>query len=73
MAESSSRVQRHRAVPQKSLRCLNTQLIERIDDAACRVGQFGEVRLVIVKGELRFIQITVSEMIGEQRRGDEDD
>lgn len=53
---------------EKPLRCLTAQLIARIDDAACQVNQFGEVRLVFVKGELRFIQVLVSEMISEHKR-----
>jgi hypothetical protein len=31
----------------------------------CRVGAFGEVRLLVVKGRLRFIEIMRSETIQE--------
>jgi hypothetical protein len=45
------------------LRCLDPQLIARIDQALCRVGDFGEVRLVVAKNQIRFIQVTQSESI----------
>lgn len=39
----------------------------RIEQALRRVGDFGEVRLVVVKGRLKFIETTRSESIGEAR------
>lgn len=40
-------------------------VIRRIQQALARVGDFGEISLVIVKGEIRFIQITRSESLNE--------
>ncbi len=45
------------------LRMLNSDLIMKVDDALCHVGEFGEVRLIVVKGRLRFIQTMSSESI----------
>ncbi len=50
---------------EEPLRFLDRATIMRIDQALCKVGDFGEVVLVIVKGHLRFIQITQSENIRE--------
>lgn len=36
-------------------RFLQARQIEMIDEALCSVGEFGEVRLVIEKGRLRFL------------------
>ncbi len=52
-------------LPAEPLTCLNPELVMRIDDAMCRVGRYGEVRLVIIRGVLRFIQVTVSEIVTE--------
>jgi hypothetical protein len=40
---------------------LNEHLISQIDRALRRVGDFGEVRLIVTKGRLRFIETTQSE------------
>jgi hypothetical protein len=48
------------------LRFLAPTLVRRIDDALRRVGEFGEVRLIMVKGELRFIEIVTSENIHQR-------
>jgi tellurite resistance-related uncharacterized protein len=40
-------------------------LIAQIDRALSKVGEFGEVRLVVMKGKLRFIQIMQSESVNE--------
>ena len=37
----------------------------QVEKALCNVGDFGEVRLVVVKGRLRFIQIVRSENVQE--------
>jgi hypothetical protein len=37
----------------------------QIEEALRRVGDFGEVRLVVVKGKLRFIQVMRSENVQE--------
>lgn len=42
---------------------LNRHLVRQIDEALGKVGDFGEVRLVVVKGRLRFIQIVRSETV----------
>lgn len=68
MSESQSHAMRRHTVLPEPLRCLTPELVARIDEAICRVGQFGEVRLVLVRGELRFIQVTVSENVNEGRR-----
>jgi hypothetical protein len=52
---------RQESVPNDSLTFLNPQQVARIDRALEKVGPFGEVRLVVVKGRLRFIQIMHSE------------
>lgn len=48
-----------------ALAFLNPFLITRIDRALSEVGEFGEVRLVVMKGKLRFIQIMQSESVSE--------
>ncbi len=70
MSEPSTLVKQEVAV-QEALKCLSPELVSRIDEAVCRVGPFGEVRLVIIRGVLRFIQITVSESVSEPKKGDE--
>jgi hypothetical protein len=40
---------------------LNEHLVSQIDRALRRVGDFGEVRLIVTKGRLRFIETTQSE------------
>jgi hypothetical protein len=37
--------------------------VSRIDQALREVGEFGEVTLIVMKGRLRFIQITQSEKL----------
>jgi hypothetical protein len=49
----------------ESAEFLTAQVASQIEEALCRVGEFGEVRLVVVKGRLRFIQIMRSENVGE--------
>jgi hypothetical protein len=48
------------------LRFLSPSLVQRIDEALRRVGEFGEVRLIVVKGELRFIEVVTSENIQQR-------
>ena len=40
---------------------LTRQTVRRVDEALCRLGPYGEVRLVVMKGRLRFIQTVRSE------------
>jgi hypothetical protein len=47
---------------------LTAELASRIEAALARVGAFGEVRLVVVKGRVRFIETLRSEEAG--RNGD---
>ena len=68
MSEPQSHATKRRILLPEPLRCLTPELVARIDEAVCRVGQFGEVRLVLIRGDLRFIQVTVSENVNEQRR-----
>jgi hypothetical protein len=42
-------------------RHLTPPVAEQIDQALARVGQFGEVRLIVVKGRVRFVEIVFSE------------
>ncbi len=42
---------------------LTRQTAHRVDDALCRLGPYGEVRLVVMKGRLRFIQTVRSEEV----------
>lgn len=44
-------------------------LVAQIDRALSKVGEFGEVRLVVMKGKLRFIQIMQSESVSEPPQG----
>jgi hypothetical protein len=39
----------------RSLRFLNPRQVMMIDEALSKVGDFGEVRLIIEKGRLRFL------------------
>lgn len=43
-----------------ALQCLNLKQIAMIDEALQSVGEFGEVRLIIEKGRLRFLITQVS-------------
>jgi hypothetical protein len=45
---------------------LEPSVIERIEQALARVGDFGEIGLVIVKGEIKYIRITSSEGLTER-------
>ncbi|NOZ70653.1 MAG: hypothetical protein GXP38_01870 [Chloroflexi bacterium] len=45
------------------LEMLNPALLEQVDNALKRVGAFGEVRLVVIKGRLRFIQVLQSQAL----------
>ncbi len=65
MPEMSQPIPRSARVGEEPLQFLNATTIQKIDQALCRVGEFGEVVLVVVKGQLRFIQITQSENIKE--------
>ena len=42
---------------------MSPALVRKIDCALRRAGQFGEVRLVIQKGRVRFIQVVQSEEV----------
>ncbi len=50
---------------------LNPPVIAQIDRALRRVGEFGEVRLVVAKGRLRFVETMQSEPAGEEDRQQE--
>lgn len=41
--------------------CVTRQTACRVDEALRRLGPYGEVRLIVVKGRLRFIQTVRSE------------
>ena len=42
---------------------LNPGIVRKIDCALRRVGPYGEVRLIVVKGKVRFIEVLQSEEI----------
>ncbi len=65
MPEMSHQISRPGRLGEEPLQFLNPTTIQKIDQALCRVGEFGEVVLVVVKGQLRFIQITQSENLKE--------
>ncbi len=44
---------------------LSPSVVRKIDCALRRVGQYGEVRLVVQKGKVRFIQVLQSEDVRE--------
>ena len=46
---------------EQGLTILTPTLVSQIEEALRKVGAFGEVRLVIHKGRLRFIQTVYSE------------
>jgi len=48
-----------------ALRFLSPEAVSRIDQALQEVGEFGEVTLIVMKGRLRFIQITQSEKLDD--------
>jgi hypothetical protein len=55
------------------LKVLNARQILQVDRALASLGPFGEVRLVKVKGRLRFIERLVSEdLLMDSRRGEGD-
>jgi hypothetical protein len=45
---------------------LSPSVVRKIDCALRRVGQFGEVRLVMQKGRLRFIEVLQSEEVRDE-------
>jgi hypothetical protein len=50
------------------LKFLNPETASLIDRALQEVGDFGEVRLLVEKGRLRFIQKTRSEKVTDSER-----
>ena len=50
------------------LKFLNPETTNLIDRALQEVGDFGEVRLLVEKGRLRFIQKTRSEKVANSER-----
>ncbi len=47
------------------LEILDPNLVHQVDHALTEVGAFGEVRLIVAKGQLRFIQMMQSERVGQ--------
>jgi hypothetical protein len=52
---------------------LTPQLAGRLETALCSVGAYGEVRLVVFKGRVRFIEIMRSECVGQRSGPKESD
>ncbi|MGC8782480.1 MAG: hypothetical protein ACP5UQ_16590 [Anaerolineae bacterium] len=63
MEEPTSRPRVAAARLEDELRFLTRQTVRRVDDALCRIGSYGEVRLIVIKGRLRFIQTVHSEEV----------
>ena len=63
MSDSQTPVLQHDIVFTEALARLNPTLVRQVDEALARVGAFGEVRLIVVKGRLRFIQVMKSESV----------
>jgi len=61
MSEPSAESLPTRQRPPDEARCLDAHLLRRVNEALARVGAFGEVRLIVVKGRVRFIQVVHSE------------
>ncbi len=49
-------------------RSLDPAVLHRIEQALARVGDFGEVRLIVVRGQLKFIETLQSENMGDLAR-----
>ncbi len=45
------------------VRFLTPQLVCQVEDALTRVSPFGEVRLVVQRGKLRFIEVVQSQAV----------
>ena len=45
---------------------LEPAVIQRIQQALARVGDFGEIGLVVAKGQIKFIKVTCSESLAER-------
>jgi len=43
---------------------LTPELMQRLEQAVCSVGAFGEARIIILKGRVRFIEVLRSESVG---------
>jgi len=46
--------------PQSRVRFLRPEQVTMIDEALTKLGQFGEVRLIVEKGRLRFLVVQQS-------------
>lgn len=49
------------------LRHLRLAELRQLDDCLAEVGSYGEVRLIIAKGRISFVEIVKSRRIGESR------
>jgi len=50
---------------------MTPQLVHRLETALSSVGAYGEVRLVVLKGRVRFIEIMRSECVGRRAEAEE--
>ncbi|MCP4167793.1 MAG: hypothetical protein GY759_18135 [Chloroflexi bacterium] len=67
MNELQARKTNYKLTLEEPLRVLDANLIHQLDEALMHVGTFGEVRLVVVKGVLRYIQVMYSETVQRHR------
>jgi hypothetical protein len=58
--ENSNSVIQKAAVNSRPTKMLQTSQIELIENALQQIGDYGEVRLVIEKGRLRYIEVAKS-------------
>lgn len=58
--ENSNPVIQKAAVNSRSTKMLQTSQIELIENALQQIGDYGEVRLVVEKGRLRYIEVAKS-------------
>jgi hypothetical protein len=52
---------------------MTPHLVHRLETALSSVGAFGEVRLVVIKGQVRFIEIMRSESVSGRQQTEQYD
>ena len=59
--------------PMEQPQFMTPPLVQRLETALSSVGAYGEVRLVVLKGRVRFIETMRSESIGRRAETEEYD